>query len=386
MLAEWEAADRPTQPTPAPADITVSELCRAFKRHAVAQYRLSDGSTSGEIHPIKAAVKALRLLYGTIPAVDFGPLAFKALRQWWIDRRLSRGTINRYCDRVRRVFAWGAAEQLVPPAVVHTLREVAGLRFGRSEARESEPIKPVDDATVDATLPHLPPVVADMVRLQRLTGCRPGELCILRPADVDTSGETWLYRPFRHKTAHRGKERVIAIGPKGQDVLRPYLLRPSDAFCFSPTDSERKRRDARHEARKTPLDQGNAPGTNRKRKPARHAGERYTPTSYARAIVRGCEVAFGMPRQFRNIPKLIPDLPGEAQEAERTKLQRLAAEWRAEHCWSPNQLRHTYATEVRNRLGLEATQAALGHAHADVTQIYAERNLSLAVQAAKLVG
>ncbi len=44
---------------------------------------------------------------------------------------------------------------------------------------------PVDDSIIEATLPHLQPVVADMVRLQRLTGARPGEICSIRPADVN---------------------------------------------------------------------------------------------------------------------------------------------------------------------------------------------------------
>lgn len=46
--------------------------------------------------------------------------------------------------------------------------------------------------------------------------------------------------------------------------------------------------------------------------------------------------------------------------------------------WTPNQLRHLFATEVREQFGLEAAQVILGHSHADVTQIYAERNLDLA--------
>ena len=40
-----------------------------------------------------------------------------------------------------------------------------GLRKGRTAAREPEPIGPVSDATVKATLPYLPTVVADMVRI-----------------------------------------------------------------------------------------------------------------------------------------------------------------------------------------------------------------------------
>lgn len=46
--------------------------------------------------------------------------------------------------------------------------------------------------------------------------------------------------------------------------------------------------------------------------------------------------------------------------------------------WTPYQLRHLFATEVRAQFGLEAAQVILGHKRADVTQIYAERNLSLA--------
>ena len=36
-------------------------------------------------------------------------------------------------------------------------------------------------------LPFLPPTLHAMVKLQRLTGMRSGELCVLRTCDVDTS-------------------------------------------------------------------------------------------------------------------------------------------------------------------------------------------------------
>jgi len=54
--------------------------------------------------------------------------------------------------------------------------------------------------------------------------------------------------------------------------------------------------------------------------------------------------------------------------------------------WFPNQLRHTRATEVRKTHGLEGAQVVLGHARADVTQVYAERNLELAAQIARISG
>jgi integrase len=46
--------------------------------------------------------------------------------------------------------------------------------------------------------------------------------------------------------------------------------------------------------------------------------------------------------------------------------------------WSPNQLRHSRATELRARYGLDAAQTVLGHSSADVTQVYAERDFDMA--------
>jgi integrase len=54
--------------------------------------------------------------------------------------------------------------------------------------------------------------------------------------------------------------------------------------------------------------------------------------------------------------------------------------------WSPLQLRHTAATAIRARYGLEAAQTVLGHAKPDTTLIYAERDLARAHAIAAEVG
>ncbi len=41
------------------------------------------------------------------------------------------------------------------------------------------------DEDVERALVHLTPVLADMIRLQRLSGGRPGEMVRLRPMDID---------------------------------------------------------------------------------------------------------------------------------------------------------------------------------------------------------
>ena len=54
--------------------------------------------------------------------------------------------------------------------------------------------------------------------------------------------------------------------------------------------------------------------------------------------------------------------------------------------WFPYQLRHGHATAVRRRFGLEAAQCVLGHAKADVTEVYAQKHAPLAARVAAEVG
>ena len=54
--------------------------------------------------------------------------------------------------------------------------------------------------------------------------------------------------------------------------------------------------------------------------------------------------------------------------------------------WSPNQLQHAAATEIRRKFGLEAAQVVLGHSSADITQVYTERNQKLAAEVIKQIG
>lgn len=376
LVLEWLAAGRPRAVTPPQEEIVVKQVLAKFAQYAQQYYR-KNGRSTGTAENYKPVIRLVRDLYGMTPAKDFGPIALKALITRMVDAGHSRRYVNDNVHRIKHIFRWAASEQLVSPIVSQALQTVAGLPKGRSTARESQPIRPVSDATVDATLPHLSPVVADMVRLQRLTGMRPGEVCQLRPCDLDRSGEVWRYVPQEHKTEHHGRQRVIFIGAKGQAILRPYLLRDAEDYCFSPKDSERKRLAARHAKRKTPLSCGSVPGSNCRGTRAKKLGVKFINDSYRRAIQRACEDAFGMPKELQRIAK---------DSNERTDLLKRAAAWRAANCWSPNQLRHTTATEVRHRFGLEAAQVVLGHSKADVTQIYAERNLELAARVAKEVG
>ncbi|HUG71773.1 MAG TPA: site-specific integrase [Pirellulaceae bacterium] len=382
LVGEWQQNGRRLPQVGQHSTLTMAELMNAYRMFA-AGYYVKHGQPTDTIYGIRAMLKLVRASYTHTRVLDFGPLALKALQSQMIESGSSRRYINDHLHRIRRMFKWAAGNEMIPYEVYQRLTTVDGLRKGRTEARETAPIPPIADSVVEQTLPHLTAVVADMVRFQRLTGCRPGEVCILRPCDLDTSGDVWTYRPESHKTEHHDRDRIIVIGPKAQDILRPYLLRDAQACCFCPADSELKRRREAHEQRVTPLKYGNSPGTNRKRKPKRSAGDSYTNDSYRRAIHRGCDKAFPAPEPLARRDK-------ESVRAWRARLtpnQRVELDdWQSRHRWSPNQLRHTAATEIRRQFGLEAAQVTLGHSNANVTQIYAERDLSKAAEIMRAVG
>ncbi|HMO86463.1 MAG TPA: site-specific integrase [Lacipirellulaceae bacterium] len=346
LVATWELAGGKA-PVPH-GETTVAEVLAAYLRFARGYY-VKNGRPTNEVPMLKRAMGVVRGLYSRERATAFGPLALKAVRQQMIELGWCRNQVNKQTDRVKRIFKWAASEEMIPGSVYESLRTVAGLRKGRTTARESDPVRPVADDVVEATIAELSPVVRDMVLLQRYTGARPGEICDLRPGDVNRAGPVWEYIPQSHKVEHHERPRVVFIGPKGQAVLLPYLLRPADAHCFSPAEAVAHMRAARHEARTTPASCGNVVGSNRQRRPKRAPREKYDVHSYGRAIRRAAVAAGVAP-------------------------------------WSPHRLRHAFATEVRKSHGLEAVQVALGHSQAQVSEIYAARDFALAARVAAEVG
>ena len=215
----------------------VGELIVAYWERHVTSYDVKNDRPTSEQGNIRQALRFLRRLYGNIQASDFSPLALKAVRQEMITSGRCRSLINKDVNRIKAVFRWAVENELLPVTVHQALQTVAGLRTGRSEAVETEPIGPVPEDIVEATIPYLSSQVAAMVQFQLLTGVRPGEVTCLRPCDVTISGnDNWVYRPWEHKTEHLDRKRSIPIGPRAQAVLRPWLSRDPNAYCFSPAE------------------------------------------------------------------------------------------------------------------------------------------------------
>jgi integrase len=366
VISEWESCGRRPPPDDAAADLTMNELMVAYLRHADQYYRDGAGAGTGEADNIRQALRWVKRLYGDTPAAGFTPAAFKAIRSEMVRAGHARATVNRRTGIVKRMLKWTAGEGMVPPAVFLALGVVSGLRRGRSGAKELPPVRPVAAAHVDATLPHLSPTVAAMVRLQLATGARPGEICALRGCDLDVSGNVWKYTVPRHKTAYRGRERVVWIGPEGQAALRPFLRLDLTAHVFSPAEAREQRYAELRSKRKTPVQPSQQ--NRKKRRPERSPGECYDRHSYRRAVARAVAACNEVRRQR-----------AAAEGRDLRPDERVPK-------WAPNQLRHAAATRIRKQFGLEAAGAALGHARMSATEIYAEKDASLACGVAAKIG
>jgi len=400
LVGEWLLNGRrlpKRQPEVLP--ITITEVLASFQDHADAYYIQPDGKKTPEHAHFTTLMGIVRRLYGRAPAIEFGPLALRNVQAAMIETGWSRQFINQQTMRLRRIFKWAAAAELVPAYVHNALEKVDGLRRGKTQAPDTKPVKPVSEALVEAIRPRKqdeagPPGVSRqvwaMIELQRLTGMRPGEVILMRRSDLDVSGDVWLYRPHRHKGQAAGRERVIAIGPQAQDVVKPFFKPDLEAYLFSPADAQAERleriraeRLAAYKAKHPRSRRGDrvqpSQEDRRKTRPKQKPKSRYTRESYRRAIARACDAAFPPPAELTEGPK---------DETDEQKTARLAglAKWREEHTWHPHQLRHTAGTRFRRKYGLEAAKAALGHATVQATQIYAEVDFEAAVKIAREVG
>ncbi|GAA4465475.1 site-specific integrase [Novipirellula rosea] len=323
--------------------LTVRCVTGEFRQHMKTKY----ANNVKELRRYRGLCDLIELEYGEEPASDFGPRKLSRLREVFIASGNSRNYVNRQVRNIVLIFKHAVSCEIVKPDQLVSLNSLEPLRYGQTEAPEPDPVTFVEIDIVKATAKHLSPTVKAMVRVQAATGMRPGEVCKMRPCDIDRSREDWIYRPAKHKTAHRGKTKAVPIVGDAREAIVPLLFRDPEAFCFSPQESSQWYRDQRSANRVTPDGPGrNKPGTNVKANPKSRAGDMFSTNGYHQAIKRAAKKA------------------------------------KVDH-WFPYQLRHLAGTVVRDALGVEAAQALLGHSKAAMTEHYAKQTEEKAIQAAK---
>ncbi len=217
-----------------PAPITLAELAARHDVFARQYYRHRDGSSTGHAQNL-ASVMARLVRY--CPERMRADQLTRHLMRAWLDQLAAEGLTRQYCNKalgyVRQVIRYGVDLDLLPPSVEAELRLVRPLKPHRSAARETDRPAPPPEQTVKASTPNLGEVWRDVCKLLQLTAMRPGEILSLRAREVVIPlgvPERAHIRKISHKTAHKGRERIVPIGPEAAAILKRYtsLLFPDD--------------------------------------------------------------------------------------------------------------------------------------------------------------
>ncbi|HAL44618.1 MAG TPA: hypothetical protein DCP47_01650, partial [Phycisphaerales bacterium] len=192
---------------------TVGELKKAFSEYMKSHYP-PDSSMNIEVR------LAMELLdCDSMPVNEFGVNKFRQARDKMINRekQLSVKTVNERAGFIRRMFEWGVSREIVLPEVSYALKLVENVtsRTVGVKPSKSRDIVPIE--ILKETLPYMNEVVRAMVLVQFYTGARPTEVIIMRPCDIDTTKDYWVYQPAWHKTQWRGHSRKIIINKQAQN-------------------------------------------------------------------------------------------------------------------------------------------------------------------------
>jgi len=368
LYGQWLANDRKPPPSKDTevSGVTCGELAIRYLDWAKGYHIPKEGEPAVEYDHCRRAIGFLTKHFRDVPAVKFTALSLDFLQEKLSEHRAknkegryARPTIRKYINIIRDAFRRGVKYHGVPAEIHYVLLSHEHLKRGKTKAHEYRKPKSVPDAIVDKTLPFMTPVIADMVRVQRLTGCRPKEIRIIRLCDIDreTYDDIWIYTPSTYKTENiSDDDSPIAIGRKAQAILLPYLIDNADtpeAYLFSPAVSVRLQNVDKRRKRTTLNKNGQVQPShcNRKKKnPKKVPGDHYTKSSYYQGIARACKKA-GVPR------------------------------------WFPYQLRKSMAVEARKQGGRDAAQAVMRHKHSKTTEtFYAPVEFEKAVEIAREIG
>ena len=222
------AASKPSQSVPRELkpSVTLNEVLLRFITERLPKY------AAAERRCIKSAIKIARELYGETIADEFDVLRLRTVREAMIRKGWSRSFINKQIKRLKTVIRWAVGWNLVSQTLADSLRNVESLEAGDSEAPESAPRGAVPADHIEAVRPFLTDRYRDIIDLICLTGARSGEIIGLTTGMIERTGDVWRCELRNHKTAHKGKSRVLFFNAKAQLILAKHLKADPDTKLF----------------------------------------------------------------------------------------------------------------------------------------------------------
>ncbi len=359
LVGDWLIRGRGGLPLRTKEGLTVKQLFDAFLAHAEgpeSPYKKCGRLTSTP-RAMRHIAQWVVQLFGERPAEEVTAGDLRRLIEWLmkdVPRRdggkgWDHTTAARALVLCKQVYRWATEHELLDGRAWGALSAVRmPRRPGAAKARSK--VRPVPLAVFEATLPHCHALLADMLRVQYLAAMRPCEVRGMTPGDIDRGGRlpdgttfpgVWCYAVAEefNKNAHRGQERFVFLGPKAQAVITPFLEgRPADRPVFSAAEAPNSKAEPGAYYCTSSYDA------------ALHSAIRRAQASRDEALARGETVG--------------PEVPH----------------------WSPNQLRHLRATELRHLYNREAARTVLGHTTPGVTETYAEVDYALAARVMRETG
>jgi integrase len=162
----------------------------------------------------------------------------------------ARSQVNRLFKSVKRVFSWAGQPRFdeetwekLPPIVSSIfVADMNTIKLVKS-GKENPPRIDVPQEDVELVFPYVPTMIADMLRIQILTGMRPSEVCKMKIGDIKRTkyefadysrlfdGENWIYI-LSHKTESYIGKKAVPLGLQEQEILEKYLIGKSDSPVF----------------------------------------------------------------------------------------------------------------------------------------------------------
>lgn len=255
-------------------------------------------------------------------------------------RSLSRVGINRKIAHIRAALRWAFGRGMLTRDQWLGVKAIEPLNRAECGARDRKRTKrAVTIDEVEKVAACLPSVPAAMLRLQALTGMRPGEVCAMRWRDIDRTPvvvedvECWAYNVADGKTAHHGHATSYALGPMAQAILEQFPAAPG-AFIFSPMATMAELHEMRRSRRQTPT---TAQTEQRDASDGRSYADRYAVSTYRQAVDRGIARAGVAP-------------------------------------FTPHEVRHGFLTRACAQFGAFATSSAANHTRVSTTETYLHKN------------
>ena len=247
--------------------------------------------------------------------------------------------INRLVKKWISVLRWGCRQGILPFAIFRVLDALQPLT-SKSGLPRSPEVEAASDDALKAVLPYMTPTLREMVQIQRGTGMRAKEVCDLLVGDIDKSGDAWIVKTGRHKTAAYRRYRYFAFSAEETALLRQRCAGKADTdHVFSQRENFAEFWALQRAQRKThvqPTQQERAAERANKRLLRYH--DFFSERSYAQSIRTAC-------RRARKAGVDVKDI-------------------------NPKSIRHAAYTEYSDKYGVDVASKNAGHTSPRMADVY----------------